>query len=765
MSRLTFTVDAKLLRELGERLVGRPHIALAELIKNSYDADASTVVITFADGLLRVEDDGHGMTRQTFTDRWMRIGTTVKVRQRVSPGRLRTLTGSKGVGRLSVQLLAQELTLRSVALREVSPENLERRRVLDDGDLCREICADIVWPDELRKKDLTEVGVDFSTAKPRTLFAGGSRCGTSIELGGLVDEWDAEAFRRLAREVWALRPPFAVEGNPRDAFTVTLVSDDAKARESFEDQMGKILDIASATVSGRLLGPDESPSQEARRFVLPAPEAQRRRAERAPTRHVEVKVKVAGRRPTTFTAEVEDCQIDRLQYELRVFDLQHRQPDGIKVGLAREYLAQWGGVHIYDNNFRLPYYGPDVDWLKIEVDHANRRSRSKLLPQDLYEKDAMHDLPTNRRVFGSAYISTSDEQRAAEDDPLRRVPDALAIQVTRDRLADNLAFEQMAQCVRVGLDLYALEQARNRLTRAVTRRRGRVSDPSTALERASEVVEELKPKIAEAEYVALRETLDDVVEDSEIQRDQTRAYLSLLGALATAGMTSLAYEHEISKQKALIRDAARDLRRLQRHTSGELQEEIASIALSLTDWSTRAERIRALFRPLLDEESRTDTSRQDAGRTLRHISKQMQVLSRGTQVDVTGIPEGLKLPPAQDAAWSAVFQNLLTNAFRATSGNKPGRVLIDGGSSGRTAWIRVQDDGDGVDLQDAARLFEPFERAAGIDPRSEALGLGGSGLGLAIVRMILDEVGADVSFTTPDPSWSTAVRVQWKEPR
>ncbi|MEI6128403.1 MAG: hypothetical protein WCQ99_17805, partial [Pseudomonadota bacterium] len=36
-----FSVDSMLLRELGERLVGRPHIALAELVKNSYDADAT----------------------------------------------------------------------------------------------------------------------------------------------------------------------------------------------------------------------------------------------------------------------------------------------------------------------------------------------------------------------------------------------------------------------------------------------------------------------------------------------------------------------------------------------------------------------------------------------------------------------------------------------------------------------------------------------------------------------------------------------------
>lgn len=48
--RANFTVDAALLRELGERLVGKPHIALAELVKNSYDADATEVVIRFGGG-------------------------------------------------------------------------------------------------------------------------------------------------------------------------------------------------------------------------------------------------------------------------------------------------------------------------------------------------------------------------------------------------------------------------------------------------------------------------------------------------------------------------------------------------------------------------------------------------------------------------------------------------------------------------------------------------------------------------------------------
>jgi DNA mismatch repair ATPase MutL len=61
---LPFQVDSALLKELGERLIGKPHIALAELVKNSYDADANEVMITFEPESSRIEvhDDGHGMT-------------------------------------------------------------------------------------------------------------------------------------------------------------------------------------------------------------------------------------------------------------------------------------------------------------------------------------------------------------------------------------------------------------------------------------------------------------------------------------------------------------------------------------------------------------------------------------------------------------------------------------------------------------------------------------------------------------------------------
>src|ERR1700719_107447 len=76
---LSFTIESRILRELGERLVKQPEVALLELVKNAYDADARTCEIVYEPpNRILVRDDGHGMTLDEFKNGWMRIGTSAK---------------------------------------------------------------------------------------------------------------------------------------------------------------------------------------------------------------------------------------------------------------------------------------------------------------------------------------------------------------------------------------------------------------------------------------------------------------------------------------------------------------------------------------------------------------------------------------------------------------------------------------------------------------------------------------------------------------
>jgi len=164
---LPFSVEARLLRELGERLVRRPEIALVELIKNAYDAEATTCRVSLGgpDGI-RVADDGYGMTLEQFTQGWMRIGTSAKSSDAHSPRFHRPITGDKGIGRFSVRFLGQSLELESVAE--------------DPGRRCiTRLSATFSWPAYDAAEDLGEVQVPYRLVKvpPKT------PTGTTLTIG------------------------------------------------------------------------------------------------------------------------------------------------------------------------------------------------------------------------------------------------------------------------------------------------------------------------------------------------------------------------------------------------------------------------------------------------------------------------------------------------------------------------------------------------------------------------------------------------------
>jgi hypothetical protein len=120
-SNLTFSVDTHVFRELGELLVGRDSTALLELIKHSYDADATLIVVHSAGladaegGRIVIEDNGQGMDAARFKSGFLTIAARFKEEgDRRSNHFRRRFTGSKGIGRLAAHKLAKFMEVESV---------------------------------------------------------------------------------------------------------------------------------------------------------------------------------------------------------------------------------------------------------------------------------------------------------------------------------------------------------------------------------------------------------------------------------------------------------------------------------------------------------------------------------------------------------------------------------------------------------------------------------------------------------------------------
>lgn len=117
MKELSFKTNARHIGQLGRELVTDFVTALVELIKNAYDADADSASISILDtqtglGRIVVADCGSGMTADDFENKWMIIGTSNKLSDPYTP-RGRKKAGKKGIGRFSVERLAERVSIYS----------------------------------------------------------------------------------------------------------------------------------------------------------------------------------------------------------------------------------------------------------------------------------------------------------------------------------------------------------------------------------------------------------------------------------------------------------------------------------------------------------------------------------------------------------------------------------------------------------------------------------------------------------------------------
>ncbi|WP_103061755.1 ATP-binding protein [Actinomyces qiguomingii] len=102
---LTLSFDPRTIEHLGIRMYSHVPNAVAELVANAYDADATQVeVIIGSDHSITVTDDGHGMSRQDVADKYLRIGRNRRQTQesaKTESGR-RWVSGKKGLGKLAL---------------------------------------------------------------------------------------------------------------------------------------------------------------------------------------------------------------------------------------------------------------------------------------------------------------------------------------------------------------------------------------------------------------------------------------------------------------------------------------------------------------------------------------------------------------------------------------------------------------------------------------------------------------------------------------
>ncbi|HDD45091.1 MAG TPA: hypothetical protein ENG63_09585 [Candidatus Desulfofervidus auxilii] len=385
---LIFKPRARLMLQLGEQLIRNESIALLELIKNAYDADASKVKVIMKNidepekGSIIIEDDGSGMTEDIIKNVWMEPGSDYKenlFKKGIKTPKFKRLPlGEKGIGRFAAHKLGELITLITRANNE------------------QEILLKIDWTAFEKNRYLEDVPIKLIKRKPQ-IFKNGT--GTRIEIKKLRRAWTRGMLRDVYRSIQSFTSPFETY----DSFQIIFETDH---QDWIEDllTMGDIKDYALFKFKCVIKG------NRIEKFYYefkPWPSMQK------VTGRVIDETDQYIKKRLLLVDDSKEINLDKFNigpvvFEGYIFDL---DPKILSLGVPdkkvlKEYLKVNGGIRVYRDGIRVYDYGePGNDWLNLGIRRVNeptKRISSNIIVSAVHiSREKSTDLieKTNREGF------------------------------------------------------------------------------------------------------------------------------------------------------------------------------------------------------------------------------------------------------------------------------------------------------------------------------------------------------------------------------
>lgn len=233
-----FKVSVGLKDIIGRELITNDFVAVFELVKNSFDAQATSVNLLFEPDRITITDNGEGMSRKEIIDKWLFVAYSAKRNntddtdsRHQSSAQNRPFAGDKGIGRFSCDRLGKQLTLWSRA---------ESSRV-------QIVAVDWTRYEENPTLEFGDVEVDITEAED---FGGASQppdgdFGTVLEITNLRSEWPRKKLQGLRRGLAKLINPFA---STHSKFEITLVAPVEEATDANKDEDDRVNGIIKNTL-------------------------------------------------------------------------------------------------------------------------------------------------------------------------------------------------------------------------------------------------------------------------------------------------------------------------------------------------------------------------------------------------------------------------------------------------------------------------------------------------------------------------------------
>lgn len=749
-----FSVDSALLRELGEKLVSTVHVALAELVKNSYDADAAKVLVSITpeeDGgpTIVIEDNGSGMTPDDVADFWMRIGTTNKEGAPVSKrfGRLRT--GRKGVGRFACRRLGSRLVLETIA---ADPNAPDKRTIMTKVSFDWDAFEPGTTVESVPCEGLTTVYNDVRPTGTRLVISGAPS-----------DEWQARGFDYVRRQL------------------AVMASNTGTTRDNFEADPGFSVHF-------------NDPTGDEQQLDL------RDRVIEASWGTLEATVAADGRASFTLNAFglggtrkfVTSPQFGPIAgATLRIGILPVHKSDGVREPsllanyVLKQLIEEWGGVQVRFNGFRMyPYGNPGDDWLQIDADRGRRLGRPDS-PELFSFATSLEKVDPYRVLLNMLGM----RNYLGHVDVTSKMP-GLEPRIDRQGFIESTTFELLRRFARTAIEWATIQRESYIRHRVQAEARQALDDIVPILENrdVAKLEEDVTPRATEflrqqitrivtalpaAEQAETKQTLFRTVKALEAISADTQNQLKHLRLVAAASTLTLLFAHEVRSSVSSLGAGSARLRALAKKIPSH-QDELNNLSQQLGATQSQLTRlvdmtgIVGAFRSdqrLVDVNVRSAVEK--ATDCFRLVIENYRI-----NVDTLKVSQTLQVGPIIEGEIYTILINLISNSIKSliAHGQADKTIRIWTESAADKVLIRIADNGIGLDSEHFVDVFTPFisdpngmlydKLEENANPEDSAIFGTGSGLGLSIARDIARARNGDIRFISPDIGWAACVEVE-----